>query len=204
MNSRSILHNYDNAQLYTPDFQFIQQALAFKQNKIDVNKQKIYNLYDQMAMLKVDKDVDQEYINRRLEQAKALTNRYASGDLSDDNFASSIMANIGQIVDGKVKNAVLSTRLREAEDKVWKDVQEKSPDKYSANNQRYAIAKSDRAAYLASQEAGALYKGGAGFIEYRDLGKKLMDNIDKIQSRAKLKWIDVLSTSCFYYFIVVV
>ena len=189
-NAFSILHNYKDNPIYSPDYNFLQTALSYKQNKLDVNRAKLQNLADQYSMLDVHNDVDKKYLENRLEQVLTITNKYASMDLSDDNFAKSLMANVNQVLDDKVKNAVVSTKMIDAEDKVWKSWRDKADGKYSERNHAYALARSDRERYENSKEAGAMYKGGAGFIEYRDLSKKLMDNIDKISKNLQAEWIE--------------
>lgn len=190
MNAYSILQNYDNVKTSDPNYQLIQNSLAAKQNKIDTNRAKLQNLYDQFSMLKVHNDVDQEYIENRLESVRDIANKYANMDLSDSTFATSLMANVSQVLDEKVKNAVVSTKLIEAEDAQWAKAKAEKPDTYSDLNRSYALSKSDRGSYENAQEAGAVYRGGAGFIEYRDLSKKLMENIPKLQDMLKAEWIE--------------
>lgn len=188
-NPYSILHNYDQP-VYSPDFNFINAALSFKQNNLNANRAKLQNLYDQFASLKVAKDVDQKYIENRLEEVRNITNQYASMDLSDPNFASSLMMNMGQVVDDNVKTAVFSTRRIQAEDAEWADKKKNKPELYSSLNHSYAVnVLSDRQRYLTTQEVGDSYKGGADFVEYRDLSKKFMDNLPKIQDALKATWI---------------
>jgi len=179
MNAYGIIHNFDTQNLYRPDFNFINSALSYKQTKYDANNAKLQNLYDQYSLLKVHNDVDQEYVEKRLEAVRDITNKYGSMDLSDDNFASSLMGTVSQVLDEKVKNAVLSTQLINSEDAQWAKMKETKPDVYSDLNRAYAIEHSDRRSYESAQQAGTVYRGGAGFIEYRDLSKKLMDNIPK-------------------------
>lgn len=188
-NPYSILHNYDQP-VYSPDFNFINAALSFKQNNLNANRAKLQNLYDQFASLKVAKDVDQKYIENRLEEVRNITNQYASMDLSDPNFASSLMMNMGQVVDDNVKTAVFSTRRIQAEDAEWADKKKNNRELYSSLNHSYALnVLSDRQRYLNTQEVGDSYKGGADFIEYRDLSKKFMDNLPKIQDALKATWV---------------
>lgn len=189
MNSYSTIHNFDTQNLYRPDFQFVQTALNYKQNKLDTNRAKLQNLYDQYSILKVHNEVDQDYIEQRLQTVKDITNKYASMDLSDDNFATSLMGTVSQVLDENVKNAVLSTKLIESEDAQWAKMRDSKPELYSDLNRSYALNNSDRKNYENAQKAGTVYRGGAGFIEYRDLSKKIMDNLPKLQDALKAKWI---------------
>jgi hypothetical protein len=172
MNAYSIIHNYENKELYTPDFDFVQAVLSYKQQGYDINKAKIQNAYDQNSLLKVAKGVDQEYIDARLKEVANISNRYTGMDLSDNNFAASITSNINQVLDEKVQNAVISTKSMQAEDNYIESL--KGSDKYSEKSHQYALAKSDRQRYLNSTEAGDRYRAGLDYREYRDVRGKLM------------------------------
>lgn len=190
----SILHNYDQP-VYSPDFNFINTALSYKQQKFDQNVAKLQNAADQFAILKVKRGVDQEYINNRLNEVVRTTNSAMKGmDLSDDNFYTSLAANVGQVLDDNVKTAVLSTRQIQAEDAAMEALQKNDKDgKYSQINHQYAIAKSDRARYLTSDKLGDGYRGGFNYIEYRDLSKKVLENLPKLAEGLKesfLKFVD--------------
>lgn len=188
MNQHSIIHNFDERVLHRPNFELIEKALQYKQEKLDTNRAKLQNVYDQYSALQVHNDVDQQYIENRLERVKDITNKYANMDLSDDNFASSLMGTVSQVLDDKVKNAVLSTRVIQAEDAEWKKMKTDKPELYSDGNRAYALEHSDRGNYENAQVAGTMYKGGAGFIEYRDLSKKVMDNLPKLRDTFKMEY----------------
>jgi hypothetical protein len=193
MNAYSILHNFDQP-VYTPDFQFVSMALGYKQQKLDVNRQKIQSLYDHFSNLDVSKDVHKEYIDGRLKQILDINRNYHSMDLSDDNFASVVAGNVTQLMDDIVKGAVMDTRIIRAEDKEWEDQRlnfdpKKGGGKYNDLNREYALAMSDRGAYQQDKELGRRYKGGAGFIEYVDYNKKFLDNIDGISKRLNATFI---------------
>jgi len=185
MNAYSILHNFDQP-VYTPDFQFVSMALGYKQQKLDVNRQKIQSLYDHFSNLDVSKDVHKEYIDGRLKQILDINRNYHSMDLSDDNFASVVAGNVTQLMDDIVKGAVMDTRMIRAEDEEWEKARQKGDGKYNETNHQYALTMSDRGAYQQDQELGRRYKGGARFIEYTDYNKKYLDNIDKVLKRLNL------------------
>jgi hypothetical protein len=180
-NAFSILHNYDTP-VYSPDFNFINAALSFKQNNLNANRANLQNLYDQFASLQVARDVDQKYIEDRLTQVRDITNKYASMDLSDPNFTASLMSNMTQVLDDNVKTAILSTKRLQAEDAEWKDKRKNKPELYSETNHQYALnVLSDRKRYMGSQEVGDTYQGGANFFEFRDTTKKFMDNLPNLE-----------------------
>lgn len=188
MNAYSILHNYGEP-TYSRDFQLINSVLSYKQNGLETNRAKLQSLYNEYPALQVKKGVDQKYIEDRLHQVKDIANKYASMDISDPNFASSIASNISQVLDDKVKTAVLSTKRMQAEDAEWEEMKKSKPELYSQLNHQYAVSKSDRERYLLSKDVGDTYAGGADFIEHRDISKKFMDNLPKIQEALKAKWV---------------
>ncbi len=188
-NAFSILHNFDQP-LYTPDFNLIQQGLAYKQQKVDVNREKLQNLYDQFSILQVSKDVDQQYIEKRLQDVKEIANNYASQDLSDDSFANSMMANIGQVLDDKVKNAIYSTKVIQAKKSVWDKARTEGKENYNSLNEEWAWANSDLGRYMNSEETGDVFRGGGDFKEYININKIFSDNIPKMEKVLGAKWIE--------------
>lgn len=187
-NPLTILHNFDQP-VYSPDFNTIVSALDYKQTAYSANKAKLQSLYDQLDALKVKKGIDQEYIEGRLQQVKELTNQYNHIDLSNSSFADAMYNNVSQAVDEKVENAVYSTRLWEAEDKKWADFREKKGDKYWEGNEAYSKHMSDRNRYLNSTEAGDKYNGGADILEFQDIDKKALDQLQNIIKNATHQYI---------------
>lgn len=177
-NYATILSNFDQ-QIQSPDFNFIATALNAKQEKYDKNKAQLQTLYDQIKSLQVKKDVDQEYIEQRLQQVKGIANKYSYVDLSDQTFANSMLDNVGQVLDDAVVEAVQSSRKMDAEDRVWQEKRNKGDKAYSELNESYAKWVSDRRRYLSSSDVGDKYMGGADFIEYRDVGSKVNEIIIK-------------------------
>ena len=186
MNAYSILHNYDQP-LYSPDFNFINAALSYKQEKLDNNRAKLQNMYDQFPKLQVAKGVDKQYIESRLQQVRQISSKYEMLDLSDDTLASSLLTNAAQIFDDKVKEAVVSTKRMEIEDTQWAEALKKADGKYNQTYHEYALAMSDRQRYLSTQEAGDRYRGGADFIAYTGTEKKVAELTAKAAEQLKQK-----------------
>lgn len=182
--SYSQIHNFDQP-LYTPNTELIQTALSYKQQKLDLNREKLQNLRDQFGALDVAKDQDKEYLESRLQQVTDLTNQYANMDLSDEGLSRSLQANLSQVIDDNVKNAVLSTKLRKAELAEWSKMEKEKPDLYADQNFRWASQKANK--WMTDETVGTLYKGGGGFIAYSDVGKKILENVDKMQKSAYFK-----------------
>jgi len=186
MNAYSILHNYDQP-LYSPDFNFINAALSYKQEKLDNNRAKLQNMYDQFPKLQVAKGVDKQYIESRLQQVRQISSQYEMLDLSDDTLASSLLTNAAQVFDDKVKEAVVSTKRMEIEDKSWAEALKKADGKYNQTYHEYALAMSDRQRYLSTQEAGDRYRGGADFIAHTGTEKKVAELTAKAAEQLKQK-----------------
>jgi len=188
MNAYSIIHNFDQP-AYQPDFRFVAQALGYKQQKLDVNRQKIQSLYDHFSALDVTKGIHQEYVDKRLREILDINKNYHSMDLSDDNFASVVAGNVTQIMDDIVIGAVTDKRVMDFENKQWEEARLKNDGSYSTANHAEAMMLSDRQGYLQDEELGRRYKGGAGFRPYADYNKKFMDNIGKIEERLEAEYI---------------
>lgn len=187
-NAYSILHNYSNANMYTPDFQLIQTGLELKTNKLNANREKLQTAYDNFTMLDVAKGVDKEHLEERLQQVKDITNKYMNMDLSSEGLTRSLLQNMGQIVDDKVKTAVLSTKVYRAEQAEWEDMRKNHSEKYSETNHEFALRGAK--AWLNGSDAGQAYGGGGGFIEYRDVGKKLFEMAPELQKLHGYEYIE--------------
>lgn len=177
MNAYSILHNYDQ-EVYTPNFKLIANALEYKQGKVDVNEEKLQTITDQLSIIDVEKNVDREYVERRLKTAVEITDQYASLDLSQDNFAGDLIGKLSEVIDENVMNAVVSTKVYRSEQQAWAKLKEDDPDKYNQVNHSYAHQASED--WLSNQKVGDKYKGGGGVIEYQDVQGKLNKELPAI------------------------
>jgi hypothetical protein len=191
-NAYSILHNYDQP-VYTPDFNLITTALNAKQSKLDENRGKLQSMFDQFSMLDIARGVDQEYTEDRLTKVRDLVNQSAAGDLSSDSLFRAIASNADQFIDDKVINSVVSTKRYRSEVAEWEEMKKKHPDKYSDVNRQYAMRAvqpwiSQQGEYA---EAGATYRGGAGFIEFTDVNKIFNEAIPKIEKMLNVKWTEI-------------
>lgn len=196
-NPYSILHNYDQP-VHTPDFNFIQTGLAYKQGHLNENRQKLQSAVDKFAILDVYRDVDKGYVEERLEAVMQVANKYANGDVSSDAFTNSILKNINQVVDPRVKNAVLSTRKFRNEQAQWEKLKEKEPDAYNDNNYAYSLQASE--SWRKGQEPGEIYSGGGGVRKYVDYNKTIRENIPKIQEMLEAEWIEDAGVGVGGYF----
>lgn len=194
--SYSILNDYSNIPLYTPDFTLIQNGLAYKQGKLDTNRQKLQTARDQFGALDVVKGEDQEYLEGRLQQVTEMTNKYAGMDLSNDSLTNSLIGNMGQILDDNVKSAVIGTKILRNEQAEWADKRKNKPELYSDGNYAFAMQRAN--AWMTDGQTGTSYNGGGNFIEYRDVSKKLTDNIPKLQDALKAKWVSTGASEGYF------
>lgn len=182
--SYSILHNYNNVPLYTPDFNFIGQAMSYKQQAYDANKAKIESLKASIPSLDVYRDVDKEYVEARLNAVTEINNKYANQDLSDPGLANGLMENLNQVIDSNVKNAIYSTKVFRAEQAEWDKQKEEHPEKYNENNRAYQLRNSE--AWRNGTKVGETYQGGGGFKEYSDYQAKITKDLPAIAE--KMGW----------------
>jgi hypothetical protein len=180
------INQYAGINLYTPDFQLISTALTAKQQKLDTNRAKLQSYRDQLGLsLDVAKESDQKYIDDRLSQLTAMTNQYASMDLSNDGLTQSLMSNLGQVIDGNVKNAVTSTKILQSEQAEWSDKRKNKPELYAEKNYRFAMQKANN--WMNDDTVGTAYNGGGGFIEYVDYSAMIQKSLPDIQKALEAK-----------------
>ena len=169
--SYSAINDYSNLTLYTPDYNLLQTALQYKQGKLDQNRAKLQQVRDQFGALDVVKDEDQKYLDDRLQKVTEITNKYAGLDLSSDALTNSLVGNMNQVIDDGVKTAVVSTKRLRNEQKEWEEKRKNKPEQYSDLNYAFAMQKANR--WMNDGTTGTSYSGGGGFVEYRDVNKKI-------------------------------
>lgn len=185
-NAYSILHNYDRP-LYTPNYNLISTVLQYKQGKLDANRQRLQTVYDQLSVIDVAKAEDQEYVEKRLQTAKDIANKYSALDLSSNGLANDLIGKLTEVVDDNVKNAAISTKIYRAEKSVWDKKRTEKPEEYSEDN--YQVAMRGAEAWLNDGQVGTKYNGGGGFIAYDNYEKRLQDNIHNIAKELKATWV---------------
>jgi len=176
-NAYSQLHNYAQ-DLYTPAFNLIGQVLQYKQGKLDANRIKLQSLNDNLSIVDVAKEEDKQYVTNRLNTARDIANQYAALDLSNDGLTNDLIGKLSTVVDDKMKNAVLSTKIYRSEQQAWAKLKEDSPELYNPGNQRFAMQGANT--WLADGEAGTKYNGGGGVIEYDDYHARWRESIPDI------------------------
>jgi hypothetical protein len=185
-NAYSILHNYAQ-DLYTPDYNLIGSVLQYKQGKLDANRQQLQSVYDQLSVIDVAKGEDREYVERRLNAAKNIANKYAALDLSNSGLTNDLIGKLTETIDDNVKNAVVGTKIYRSEQAAWKKLKEDHPDKYADQNYAYAMQEANK--WLNDGTAGTKYNGGGGTIEYRDLSKRILDNVGELSKALKAEYV---------------
>jgi hypothetical protein len=176
-NAYTHINNYSDVLFDTPAFELIQAGMQYKQQKYDAGKAKLDTLMSKIDSIDLAKSQDKEYLQKRLQATLDIANKYASGDLSDDNLVNSLKMTVGQVADDNVMNAVASTKLMRAEQKEWEDARKKADGKYSDVNRSWASQNAQK--WLSDGQVGSTYGGGGGFVEYSDYKKKLIEALPK-------------------------
>lgn len=190
--SYSMLNDYSNLTLYTPDYNLLQTALQYKQGKLDENRAKLQSIRDQFGALDVVKEGDQKYLDERLQKVTDITNKYAGLDLSSDALTNSLIGNMNQVIDDTVKTAVVSTKRLRNEQKEWEYKRKNKPELYSDLNYAFAMKRANN--WINDGKTGSSYGGGGGFIEYRDVNKKIQDVLPKAIELIKSKRVQEVNT----------
>lgn len=186
-NPYSVIHNYDDVPLFKRDFTLIQQALAAKEGALASARTALQNQVNELGNLDILKDVDKEYVSKRLQATVDIANQYAGMDLSDPALSGSLLSTLNQTMDKNVKNALYSTRVYRSEQAAWEKLKEEKPDKYNETNYQYS--QQFAMPYLTSDKVGAVYKGGAGVREFVDVNKLLTDKLPEIAQKYKMKFV---------------
>lgn len=173
-NAYSLLNNFDE-KIFSPDINLINTVLQTKQSKLDNNRLKIEQALSEVENLDLIRDVDKQYAANRLNKVNSIVDKYANMDLSSSNLTRSLTADISQVMDDKVKSALISTKIYRGEQEKWAEFSQKNPTKYSQANHAYAMRGAD--SWLNSQELGQSYNGGGGIIEYTDYQKTLNETL---------------------------
>jgi hypothetical protein len=194
-----LIYDYRGIDVYKRDEDFLMKALTYKQKKLDANRAKVQNLYDQHSMLDIYKDVDKEYADQRLQKVQDTVNKYSAGDLSSDYLAQNLTQNLGQFVDDNVINAVTSTKLFRSEMNEWATAKKENRDKYRERNKNFVMANNPNLAnWLGSDEIGQTYRGGSGFVEYVDYNQKLTEEMPEAIEALGEKWVELEKGSGIY------
>lgn len=185
-NAYSLLNNFDE-KIFSPDINLINTVLQTKQSKLDNNRLKIEQALSEVENLDLIRDVDKQYAANRLNKVNSIVDKYANMDLSSSNLTRSLTADISQVMDDKVKSALISTKIYRGEQEKWAEFSQKNPDKYSQANHAYAMRGAD--SWLNSQELGQSYNGGGGIIEYTDFKANLNEKLPKALEKVGIKTV---------------
>lgn len=150
------------------------KALEFKQNKYDVNRERINQLSGKINSIPLTADADKKYLQQRINSLYGEVQKYGMGDLSQAGVADNIMAHIGQAVDEKVYNAYEGTIVGQNISAQAKKAQE-SGKGYSDINLQYSLKEwNNWASRTNPDEAGVKYRGNRNYIPYTDKAAKAM------------------------------
>lgn len=139
MNRYSIKRQYSTPR--TPfDMEFIGQAMAYKQSKVDANRSMIQQTIDDIVGLQIDKPESREYLNTRVEELLANINSYGSVDLSSDGITRNITSYINNAIDDTVINAYAGTMEGKRMEAYYDDLMRNDPDRYNERNKAFAMA----------------------------------------------------------------
>lgn len=204
--SVSTLNNYSNFPLFSyGDLSLLTAGMSAMQGKIDTNRQKLDQMADVLSSEiynSMSREGDKEHFRQRLNQGLGVINKYASGDLSDDQLMKQLSNKMNEIVDTRVMNAVSSTATRRVEEQKWDWYKENEPEKYSEKNR--ILRSKQWNSYANSQDPNAKYVGGGDFAEYVDPYKVLMSE-DFAKSLKDLgingKWVQQANGGLYFDYI---
>lgn len=190
-NSTSTLNNYSNIPAYDlGNLELLAGGMMALEGQYLQNTQKLQDTFNEEVLMSynVAREGDKEYFLQRLSQSKDIVNKYTSENITDPNLMSKLINKLGEAVDERVADAIVSTSIGGKEEAEWQRERKNNPEKYSDIN--YAVSRKKWNDYINSTDPNAVYNGGGGFVEYTDTdavftSKEFYDYLDKSGIRAK-------------------
>lgn len=162
--------------------ELLAKAMMYKQGKYDFNKQKINQTIQNLTGLDIARDVDQEYLNNKLQGVLNVINQYGMGDLSLDDRTDYLSSYIANVADDNVMNAYMGTMTLRSIQKQAEQARKEG--KYSDRN--YAYSMQDMSKWLENPEVGVAYEGNKNYVPYEDENAALTKTIKELHPDAYL------------------
>lgn len=139
------MNRFSRAREYTPpkspfDMNFIGQAMAYKQSKVDANRALIQDTIDNIMSLTIDKPEARDYLYQRVEQLVNNVNSYRTSDLSNDAVARNISSYVNTAMDDTVINAYAGTMEGRKMEQYYDRLMMEDPEKYNEANKAFAMS----------------------------------------------------------------
>lgn len=180
------MNRYSKERQYTTprspyDMDFIAQAMAYKQSKMDANRAMIQQNIDNIVGLDIDKPESREYLNKRVEQLLANVNQYGAVDLSSDGIARNIASYVSSAIDDTVINAYAGTMEGRKMEKYYDDLLINDPNKYNERNKAFAMAPYYQ--WLQDGQAGSRLAPlqVSNYVDYREEAENVLKQVREAQ-----------------------
>lgn len=148
-----------------------------KQQKYDTNLQKIQQSMSEIAGLQIGRDIDKEYLEKKVSEVSSRLRVFASGDFSNNNLTTSMRGMIAGIADDKIiQNSVRSTMAAQNA----KQLQSKAnADGNGSPSNDYALDK-QLSTWYNDEEVGAIFSGSyKPYTEYQKPAMEVIKNLAK-------------------------
>lgn len=122
------------------DMNFIGQAMAYKQNKVDANRALIQDTIDTIMSMDIAKPEAKQYLYTRVQDMVNNVNSYRDSDLSNDGVARNISAYINNAIDDTVLNAYAGTMEGRKLEQYYDRQMLEDPEHYNERNKAFALA----------------------------------------------------------------
>lgn len=180
------MNRYSKERQYTTprspyDMDFIAQAMAYKQSKMDANRAMIQQNIDNIVGLDIDKPEAREYLNKRVEQLLANVNQYGAVDLSSDGIARNIASYVSSAIDDTIINAYAGTMEGRKMEKYYDDLMINDPNKYNERNKAFAMAPYYQ--WLQDGQAGSRLAPlqVSNYVDYREEAENVLKQVREAQ-----------------------
>lgn len=169
------------------DMNFIGQAMAYKQSRVDANKALIQDTIDNIMGMTIDKPEAREYLYGRVEQLVNNVNAYRNTDLSNDSVARNISSYINNAMDETVLNAYAGTMEGRKMEQYYDKLMLEDPERYNERNKAFAMAPYYR--WLQDGKAGSRL-APLQVSNYVDYSKQAQDVLKQMREAQKggMEW----------------
>lgn len=169
------------------DMNFIGQAMAYKQNRVDANKALIQDTIDNIMGLTIDKPEAREYLYGKVEQLVNNVNAYRNTDLSNDSVARNISSYINNAMDETVLNAYAGTMEGRKTEQYYDKLMLEDPERYNERNKAFDLSSYYR--WLQDGKAGSRL-APIQISKYVDYTKQSQDVLKQMREAQKngMEW----------------
>ena len=173
---------------YTPytnpyNMNLVGQAMAYKQKKVDTNREKISDTIQSMMSIPIDKEVSRRYFEDRINSiVQDVNDVYRGADLSSDAVGKRLSSSLVSAIDENVMNAAAGSIAIRRYNAQVDAIKRNNPEKYSKINELIGIMPAQE--WLNDNDPGSRL-GRLDYTPYFDYNKWAKDSVEVLMKKPK-------------------